>query len=176
VELGRLERTLDRRPLSITWRYAGRLARSPARGCEPEGEDIVSSHRCDLHLCDSHLRAAVLADPRSHLPLRPKVFHLLLALDRQAQHGYGLKKSIRERTQGAVELDPGGLYRLVARLEEEGLIEPTTSPEGQAEDPRRRYYALTTWGREVLRAEARRLSELVSGADVVALARHESSA
>ena len=67
-----------------------------------------------------------MSDDRPLFPLLPpKVFHVLLALSQKAQHGYGLKKSIWERTKGAINLDPGGLYRLIARLEEDGLIEPT---------------------------------------------------
>ena len=115
-----------------------------------------------------------MGDAQSYLPLRPRVFHVLLALSQESQHGYGLKKSIRERTAGAVNLDPGGLYRLVARLEEDGLIKPASPPpELDADDPRRLYYALTDLGRRVLRAEARRLSDVASWADVVALAGNE---
>ena len=114
-----------------------------------------------------------MPDHPPHAPLRPKVFHVLLALSQQTLHGYGLKKSILDRTEGMVDLDPGGLYRLVARLEEDGLIEPAPSPEGQPDDPRRRYYALTPLGGDLLRAEARRLSDIASWADVAALARGE---
>jgi DNA-binding PadR family transcriptional regulator len=116
-----------------------------------------------------------VADPQHSLPLRPKVFHVLLALSGQAQHGYGLKKSIRDRTSGTVDLDPGGLYRLISRLEDDGLIELAPSPEGSEDDPRRRYYALTAFGQDVLRAEARRLSEITSWADVAALARSDGA-
>lgn len=114
-------------------------------------------------------------DVRSHLPLRPRVFHVLLALSKKPQHGYGLKKSIQERTEGAINLDPGGLYRLVARLEGDGLIEPSQSPERDADDPRRRYYALTDLGRGVLQAEARRLSDVAAWSDVIALAGNDPS-
>ena len=113
------------------------------------------------------------SDAGSRLPLRPKTFHVLLALSDQARHGYGLKKSIRDRTSGTVDLDLGGLYRLIMRLEEDGLVERSAPPEGGANDPRRRYYTLTDRGREVLQAEARRLSDVMQWADVVALVKNE---
>ena len=110
--------------------------------------------------------------PNAHRPLRPRVFHVLLALHAGPQHGYGIKMAIRGRTGGAVDLDPGGLYRLIGRLEDEGLLEPVERPrsDGEKEDSRRRYYALTALGQQVVRAEARRLTELAASSDVAALA------
>jgi len=106
------------------------------------------------------------------LPLKPKVFHLLLALGEGPQHGYGLKKAVLERTGGAVDLDPGGLYRLVSRLEAQGLVAESEAPEDESSrDQRRRYYALTASGEATLRAEARRLADLASWPEVRALAR-----
>ena len=52
------------------------------------------------------------------LPLPPHMFHVLLVLNAGPSHGYGIKKAVAERTDGAVDLDAGGLYRLIARLEE----------------------------------------------------------
>lgn len=109
-------------------------------------------------------------DVGRHLPLSSKVFHVLLALRQDPQHGYGLKKAIRERTDGTLDLDPGGLYRLVAKLEKDGWISAVAAPDS-AEDPRRNYYALTELGLAVLQGEARRLSQVTSWADVVELAR-----
>lgn len=111
-------------------------------------------------------------DVTSLLPLKPRVFHLLLALSHGPQHGYGVKKAIKERTDGTLDLDPGGLYRLVARLEEDGLVTDADPPESEASsDSRRRYYALTPLGEAALQAEARRLAEIVAWPDVKALAR-----
>ena len=106
-----------------------------------------------------------MADPASHLPLRPKVFHVLLTLSGGAQHGYGLKKSILDRTAGTIDLDPGGLYRLVARLEEDGWIEPAPPPHGTADDPRRRYYQLTELGVEVVPVDS--ATAALKDADIV---------
>ncbi|MDH3224566.1 MAG: PadR family transcriptional regulator [Gemmatimonadota bacterium] len=105
-------------------------------------------------------------------PLKPKVFHVLLALSRGPQHGYGIKKSILERTGGSLDLDPGGLYRLVSRLEDDGLLEESPRPAGDpSQDKRRRYYSLTPLGAEALQAEARRLAELASWPEIRDLVR-----
>jgi DNA-binding PadR family transcriptional regulator len=96
------------------------------------------------------------------------MFFVMLALHGEPLHGYGIKKEVAERTKGAVDLDAGGLYRLIARLEERGWVEPSDAdPTG---DGRRKYYELTEAGRAVLAAEARRLADLVRQPDVLALA------
>ena len=101
-------------------------------------------------------------DVTRFLPLKPKVFMVLLALRGDASHGYAIRKDVLERSEGAIELDPGGLYRLIARLESDGLIEPAANrpPVGE-DDDRRNYYGLTSVGHAVLAAEARRLARLV---------------
>ena len=101
-------------------------------------------------------------DVARFLPLKPKIFMVLLALREDASHGYAIRKDVLERSEGAIELDPGGLYRLIARLESDGLIEPAAKrpPVGE-DDDRRNYYGLTDVGRAVLTAEARRLARLV---------------
>jgi DNA-binding PadR family transcriptional regulator len=101
-------------------------------------------------------------DVRRHLPLKPKVFMVLLALREGAGHGYAIRKDVLERSDGAVELDPGGLYRLIARLESDGLIAAAEDrPPAEKDDDRRNYYALTELGEAVLAAEARRMARLV---------------
>lgn len=106
------------------------------------------------------------------LPLKPRTFHLLLTLSEGPQHGYGIKAAVLERTAGRLALDPGGLYRLIARLRDDGLLEPTDPPaDADSDDPRRRYYRLTALGRSVLAAEARRLTELTKLSEVAALAK-----
>lgn len=99
-------------------------------------------------------------DPDDVLPLKPKPFLLLLVLsDEGPLHGYAIKKAMLARSGGTVEMDPGGLYRLIARLERDGLVRRAASPAGE-EDERRQYLALTGWGRSVLEAEARRIAAL----------------
>lgn len=109
--------------------------------------------------------------------LSAKPFHVLLALREGPQHGYGIKKTILARTEGALDLDPGGLYRLVGRLEEEGLVaESARPPDDPSDDDRRRYYALTPLGHSALRQEAKRLAELASWPEVRDLIREAGEA
>lgn len=105
------------------------------------------------------------------MPRPQKTFLVLLALHRRALHGYAIRTSVLDLSDGAFELEPGGLYRLLQRLAGEGLIAPSDAPpDADSGDPRRRYYALTDAGRWTLRSEAARLARLASRPDVAALA------
>lgn len=100
---------------------------------------------------------------QGRLPLSHVTFHLLLALAEGPGHGYGLARAVEEATGGALTLGPGTLYGSLSRLEDEGLIEETDTPpdaEGRHAE-RRKYYRLTPEGRDLLRAETRRLTRLV---------------
>ena len=107
-------------------------------------------------------------DPRSFLPLTPLAFQVLLALADGDRHGYGIIGEVEERTDGLIRLRTGTLYTLLQRLLDEALIEQTTGGTNDAppvkDDPRRKYYRLTTLGREVLSAEARRLESVLGDA------------
>lgn len=104
------------------------------------------------------------------LPLHPQTFHILLALARDDQHGYGILRAVEERTGGTVQLSAGALYRTIHRLLEQGLVTEPRNPSGPTDDPRRRYYRLTAFGRAVALAETQRLGKLVK------LARHSGLA
>ena len=106
-------------------------------------------------------------DPSPYLPLTPAAFHVLLALADGAKHGYLILKEVEERTGGDVRLSTGTLYGLIKRfLDDELIVE--LPPEGDG-DERRRAYKLTPFGRQVARAEATRLEQLVSAARGVRL-------
>lgn len=109
--------------------------------------------------------------PEDALPLKPKPFLLLLVLERDGPlHGYAIKKAMHERSEGTVNMDPGGLYRLIGRLERDGLVRRADRPPEDT-DERRQYLAITDWGRAVLAAEARRIAALSRLPAVQALAR-----
>ena len=96
-------------------------------------------------------------------PLSPQVFHILLSLADDDLHGYAIIQDVAVRTDGEVRLTASTLYAAVKRLLESGWIEERASrPAGAPDDPRRRYYRLTKAGREVARAEARRLDQLAA--------------
>jgi DNA-binding PadR family transcriptional regulator len=99
---------------------------------------------------------------QAFLPLQPAVFHILLALADEDRHGYAIIQDVAHRTDGAIRLSAGTLYRSIQRMLEEGLIvEPRARPAPQDDDERRRYYRLTPLGEAVAKAEARRLADLV---------------
>ncbi len=101
---------------------------------------------------------------RQALPLNPRVFAILLALLEEPAHGYGLRQAVESRSGGRVRLDPGSLYRTIARLVDDQWIEAVDAP-AAADDARRRYYGITEFGKKVALAEAERLRALLDHAD-----------
>lgn len=98
----------------------------------------------------------------AQLPVNPPVFHILLALAGGESHGYAIMQEVRERSGGAINLGPGTLYYSIKRMVANGLIEETEErPAPEADDERRRYYRVTSFGRAVAEAEAQRLADLV---------------
>ena len=96
------------------------------------------------------------------LPLQPAVFHILMALAEDDRHGYAIIQDVAERTAGTVRLSAGTLYRSIQRMLEDGLlVEIDERPDPEEDDERRRYYRITLLGRNVARAEAQRLIDLV---------------
>jgi len=109
----------------------------------------------------------VKRDPLSLLPLSPAMFHVLVALADGQAHGYAILKEVERLTGGEVRLSTGTLYGIIKRLLAEGLVR-----EQSVDDPRRRAYQLTAFGREVARAEAARLEQTLAIARRKALFRH----
>ena len=102
--------------------------------------------------------------PRGLLPLKPRWFHILLALADGAMHGYAIRQAVEERTGGALKMWPATLYGSIRELLERGAIEALDEEADAGDDQRRRYYRLTTFGRGLLRVEAERLQALVDAA------------
>jgi DNA-binding PadR family transcriptional regulator len=98
----------------------------------------------------------------SALPLTPISFEVLLALLDGELHGYAILQSVEVRLSGRLPLRTGTMYRALARLMDEGLIERTGR--SAEDDPRRRYYRITAHGRATAKAEARRLADQVDAA------------
>ena len=113
-------------------------------------------------------------DPRSHLPLRPIEFEILLVLTGGDSHGYAIIKEAETRWPGTGPIETGTLYRALRRLTSSGMVEPVERRlTSEGDDQRRRYFAITPFGKSVAAAEARRLEaqvnvarnrELLSGA------------
>ena len=91
----------------------------------------------------------------------------LAALLYAGGYGYDMRRTILDMTDGEVDVDVGGLYRSLRRLEDEGAVASRWCED--ASGPRRREYELTEQGLELaeqwldaLRAR-QRLDELLVG-------------
>ena len=96
-------------------------------------------------------------DARELLPLKPLVFQILLALTEGERHGWSLVREVQQRTGGERVL-PANFYRTLRAMLADGLIEEASRTED------RRYFRVTTLGRDAARLEARRLQELLTDA------------
>lgn len=80
---------------------------------------------------------------------------VLAALGAQPAHGYDLRAAIEALTDGVLVIDPGGLYRILRRMEDDGLV--ASAWEAGDHGPQRRTYRLTAEGTDVLRCWLDRL-------------------
>jgi DNA-binding PadR family transcriptional regulator len=104
-------------------------------------------------------------NPLQFLPLRPVEFEILLVLSAGEAHGYAIIKEAQARSDLPRRIDTGTLYRTLRRLTQAGMVEPSDQrPAPDADDQRRRYYAITPLGRRVAAAEAQRLATQVEAA------------
>jgi DNA-binding PadR family transcriptional regulator len=99
-------------------------------------------------------------DVSRHLPLAPRDLLILAVIAEGPIHGYGLIKSVDERSNAGVLLDPANLYRVLRRMRDLGWIRQ--ADEGGHD--RRRTYAITQGGRALLAAELTRLEALLAQA------------
>ncbi len=81
---------------------------------------------------------------------------VLAALTTATSHGYDLRAAVEDLTRGFLVVDPGGLYRALRRMEDDGLMVSTWT-EGE-HGPQRRTYRITEDGREALGLWSARLS------------------
>jgi DNA-binding PadR family transcriptional regulator len=104
-------------------------------------------------------------------PLKPAVFHILLALAARDNYGYAVMQAVRRASDGHVPLSPGSFYRHLAKLIDDGLVVEAGGRHA-GDDPRRgSYYRLTARGHSVLADERRRLAALVAAIDGLAVPR-----
>jgi DNA-binding PadR family transcriptional regulator len=109
------------------------------------------------------------------LPLSPATLHILLALLGGDQHGYGIMKEVARQSEGQYKLGPGTLYDNLQKLMDRGLVKET-SRRSNREDPPRRYYQLTAFGRRVLSADLVRLKGVLREAKLHLRAAESSKA
>ena len=96
-----------------------------------------------------------------HLPLKPLVFQILIALADDERHGWDLVRDVQQRG-GFRRIMPGNFYRTLRAMLAQGFIaESRRRPSSEQDDERRRYFRLTPLGARVARAEAGRLEAVV---------------
>ena len=93
-------------------------------------------------------------------PLSPATLHILLSLAADDLHGYAIMQEVARQSEGKYKLGPGTLYDNLQKLIQRKFVQELGRRPGD-DDPRRRYYRLTSLGRGVLAAETDRLSEVV---------------
>lgn len=92
-----------------------------------------------------------MADPTLELLKGTLDVLVLKALSWGPEHGYGVSRLIRQRTDDVLAIEDAALYQALHRLERRGWLE---SEWGVSENNRRaKYYRLTTEGRRQLRSE-----------------------
>ena len=104
-------------------------------------------------------------------PLTQAGFLVLLALASGEAHGYAVMGFVEKTTEGQVRLPPGTLYRTIARLLADGLVEEIEGQDPDApHDARRRYYRLSARGLQAAKSEAKLLARLSAAAGQAGLA------
>jgi DNA-binding PadR family transcriptional regulator len=99
-----------------------------------------------------------MKDLNEFLPLSPATLHILIALASEDRHGYGIMQEVAKQTNDQYKLGPGTLYDNLQKLLDQGLVEEVNRRDN--EDPRRRYYRLTSLGDRVVAAEIQRLESV----------------
>src|SRR5262252_880752 len=94
------------------------------------------------------------------LPLSAAALHILLALASEDRHGYGIMREVARQSDGRYKLGPGTLYDNLQKLLDQGIVEGRT-PRSAGDDPRRRYYRLSGFGRGLLATKIARLEGLI---------------
>lgn len=90
------------------------------------------------------------------MEMRPASYFTLASLLDGPLHGYAISARAAELSQGDVTLTAGTLYGALDRMEGRDLVE--VDHEETVDGRLRRYYRLTTSGREAVEQEAERLA------------------
>ncbi|MCS7460598.1 PadR family transcriptional regulator [Paenibacillus doosanensis] len=94
-------------------------------------------------------------DRDKHLPLTETVYYILLAVIEPA-HGYLIMQKVEELSGGQVRMAAGTLYGAVENLVKLKFIQPVASM-----DSRRKVYAITDKGLEMLRLDRERMKHMI---------------
>ena len=91
-----------------------------------------------------------------NLPLTETVYYILLALS-EPTHGYVLMEKVEELSDGQVRLAAGTLYGAIENLLKKEFIVSMPS-----DDVRRKVYAISGTGIEILKADQERMEHMIS--------------
>ncbi len=98
----------------------------------------------------------------SNIVLTEAVYYILLSL-LNSMHGYGIIQNVARLSGGRVHLAAGTLYGAINTLLEKGWIVALSCEECN----RRKEYVITDLGLNVLKAEYKRLNELVQNGNML---------
>ncbi|HXN65021.1 MAG TPA: PadR family transcriptional regulator [Candidatus Acidoferrales bacterium] len=104
-------------------------------------------------------------DLEDFLPLSPASFYILLALSGEDRHGYGIMQEVARQSEGRYKLGPGTFYDNLEKLIDHGAVKEVPRKSAN-DDPRRRYYRMTAFGRNLFVADVSRLDGLLREAKV----------
>ena len=88
-----------------------------------------------------------------YVPMTETAFYILYCLQ-TPQHGYGVVQQVERLTGGEIRLAPGTMYGSLSKMEKDGVIAFVR------EEEKRKLYAITPLGREVLGLEIKRIRRL----------------
>lgn len=92
--------------------------------------------------------------------LTEPMYYILLTLTEECC-GVDIMEKVKEISHGRVLVGPGTLYAMLAKFEENGVIQMTTS------EGRRKSYVITEIGREMLKKEYDRLMIMVKDGEQI---------
>lgn len=95
---------------------------------------------------DAHIR-------KVYVPMTETSFYILLCL-REESHGYNIVRKVEKLTDGEIRISPGTMYGSLSKMEKDGLIYFVR------EEEKRKIYAISDLGRQVLELEMKRIERL----------------
>lgn len=99
---------------------------------------------------------------RSLLPVSPAAYGVALVLCDGPLHPYAIADAVRGLDAG-IDASRATIYRVVERMAADGWVTEVAAERGHGAP--RRAYALTERGREAVRAESRRIGQLLALAE-----------
>lgn len=90
---------------------------------------------------------------KAYIPMSETAYYILLSLV-NPRHGYGIMQHVVELTSKRISLGAGTLYGSLSKMEKDLLIRFVK------EENKRKIYEITDFGRIVLEAEIKRITEL----------------